>query len=78
MSNKIKTVYNLKTGKVGCVLIQAGHACPTDVAARVFNPDDWEVAPTEGQAVMEATLDQWKFIANMSIEDRVQRFLSSV
>ena len=61
MPDKVKALYNPLTGMIGCVILQAGVGGSSEVAASVFSTEDWEVAPAEGQAVMEATLEQWEF-----------------
>ena len=73
MTDKRKALYNPKTGKIGSVLLQAGYGLSRCVA-QVFDTKDWELAPTDGQEIMEATMDQWKLVAAMDREARVDRF----
>lgn len=69
----LTAIYNPDTGKIGCVLIQAGHGADKTVAS-LFDTSDWELAPTDGQQKFTATLAQWKFIVSMTAEERVRRF----
>ena len=74
MPDKIKALYNLKTGKVGCALLQAAAGCGAKVESQIFSIEDWELEPTEGQTVLSANPAQWKFIADMTPAARVARF----
>ena len=68
-----KAIYNSKTGMIGCVLIQAGLGGNPRIS-QMFDNDDWELAPVEGQALMDATIEQWQFVADMTREQRVERW----
>ena len=68
-----KVVYNPLTGMIGCVLIQAVHGCDSSVS-HLFSTEDWELAPTEGQGKMDATKEQWEFIAGITRQERIDRW----
>lgn len=73
MSEKIKALYSPTTGMIGCVLIQAGTGGNTSVAHE-FDTEDWLLSPDTSLRMMEATREQWKFIAKLSREERVARW----
>jgi len=75
MSNDatIPAVYNILTGNIGCVLLQAG--CGGDSAvSQLFDTQEWDLAPSEGHQLMRATASQWRQLADMPREERVRRF----
>lgn len=59
---KIRLLYNARTKKVGCVLLQAVHGLPSGLVHH-WDTDQWELAPTEGQGVYELTEASWKELA---------------
>lgn len=69
----MKALYNLMTGKVGCVLLQATCGGDTSVS-HLFDVSEWEVSPEDGQALLEATETQWRALASMPVRDRVERW----
>ena len=68
-----KALYNPDTGMIGCVLLQAAYRGDQQVS-HLFDTSDWELAPVRGQVLLEATMDQWKFLAGLQREERVQRW----
>ena len=70
---QVPAVYNPHTGRVGCVLLQAAQCCEPDVA-KMFPNEHWDLAPVEGQAVMRATPAQWRWLASLTLEERVERW----
>ena len=66
----IPGVYNPLTGNVGCVILQAGYGCGNEVS-HIFGNDDWELHPVDGQTVMQATREQWEWLASMPRDARV-------
>ncbi|MFG6084212.1 hypothetical protein ACEUZ9_000461 [Paracoccus litorisediminis] len=70
---KIPALYNPRTGKIACVLLQAG--CGGNSAIpRLFETEDWELSPQQGQVRLGASMDQWKMVAAMSVEKRIERW----
>lgn len=68
-----KALYNPDTGMIGCVLLQAALRGDQQVP-HLFDTKDWDLAPKPGQIMLEATMDQWRFVAGLSREERVQRW----
>ena len=75
MSGQIEAIYSPTTGRIACVLIQAAAGTSTSVA-QLFDTDDWDVSPKDTMLRMSATRDQWKQLAAMTREERVERWNS--
>lgn len=73
MSDSLKAVYDPVEGKIGCVLLQAAMSGDPAVA-KMFPNEDWVLHPVPGLQRMEATRGQWKWLASLSREQRVERW----
>lgn len=73
MSEQIEAIYSPTTGRVACVLIQAAARASQSVPV-LFNTDDWDTAPKDTMVRMSATLGQWRQLAAMTREERVERW----
>lgn len=77
MTDMVSALYNPTTGKIGCVLLQSAYGAEKRVS-HLFDVADWELAPAEGQAIMQATLEQWRWLAGLEREQRVWRFHQTI
>lgn len=69
----IPAIYSPEKGMVGCVLLQAAVG-GSQAVSHLFETKDWLLAPDDTMVRMQATREQWKFIAGMSREERIQRW----
>jgi hypothetical protein len=69
----IRSLYEPATGMIPCVIIQAiygGDRRPCGM----FGPGDWNTSlPHESAIMMSAPLSQWREVAMMSREERIER-----
>ena len=56
---KIPLVVDMKTRKVGCVLIQAAYGGDNSLVGVLFDTEDWVLAPTDDMKLIGGTLKQW-------------------
>lgn len=73
MPETIRAVYSPTTGQIGCVLLQAG-ANGDPAIAKLFDNADWLLAPSPTLQHMEATFEQWQWLAGLTRDQRVERW----
>lgn len=70
---KIRAMYSPTTGTIGCVIIQVAMGGDRTIA-QLFDTADWEVAPIPSLAPMDATREEWQWLARLSRQERVDRW----
>lgn len=71
----LQAIYNPTTGMIACVLIQAAYGASQGVA-NMFPCEDWETGISAKMTRFAATRAEWRKIAAMSREERIERWAS--
>jgi hypothetical protein len=72
---KITVLYNPENGMVGCVLLNALLGDPSyRKVVYMFDARDWQTFPSDGLQRMSATPEQWRKVASMTREERVESY----